>query len=562
MLGNLITMPQKTSKIFLVFLAATFVLNLLQSAKTELLLDEAYYWYYSQNLAWGYFDHPPIVAWMIRLGTTVFPAELGVRFVSCILYTINIAVLWALIDHRGKESHTLLFCILALSPTLFHAYGFLTLPDTALLFFTSLFLLVYKRFLNKATLLNTLLLGFLMAAMMYSKYHGILVILFVLLSNLRLVRNKYAWISVIMALICYIPHFKWLIDHDFVSLGYHLSDRPSSPYNFTGFTLGYLLNLIALFGLIFPWVYYSLLKTKITDDFQKALLFVVYGFILFFFIGSFSRRVQTQWLVTISIPLIIVTFTYIVDHPRARQWVLRLGLANIAILLFLRIWMINGSVLPIPFETHFNKNWVGIIQDEVGDMPVVFENSYGNAATYAFYSGNKAYSLNNTHYRLNQYSIDASEADVQHRRIVYVSRYLKQGDFEFIGAKGEKYKAKYMDNFESYRKLECIVPDKTIAIVNNPDIILKIYNPYTTDIALKNLKFGTTFLNPYKRVTEIAMITPTPVDTDLQYLNARDTTLFKVHLPRPKIEGAAYIRFAISENGLPYGYNGKNIKLD
>jgi len=555
-------MPQRTSKILVAFLMATLVLNILQSANTELLLDEAYYWYYSQNLAWGYFDHPPMVAWMIRLGNLVFPAELGVRLVSCVLYTTNIIILWTLIDRPEKERHTLLFCILVLSPTLFHAYGFLTLPDTALLFFTSLFLLVYKRFLNKTTLLNTILLGFLMAAMMYSKYHGVLVILFVLLSNLRLVSNKYAWIAVLLALICYIPHFKWLIDHDFVSLAYHLSDRPFSTFNFTDFTLGYLLNLIALFGLVFPLVYYSLIRTKITDDFNKALLCIVYGFILFFFISSFSKRVQAQWLVTISIPLIIITFNYILDHPRARQWVLRLGLANIAILLFLRIWMINGSVLPIPFETHFNKSWVGIIKDEVGDMPVVFENSYGNAATYAFYSGNKAYSLNNTHYRLNQYSIDDSEENVQHRRILYVSRYLKTGDLEFIGAKGEKYRAKYMDDFESYRKLDCIVRDKAIAIQDSPDIILRIYNPYTTDIALKNLKFGATFLNPYKRVTEIAMIMPTPVDTNLQYLKAKDTTLFKVHLPRPKMEGAAYIRFAISENGLPYGYNGKNIKLD
>src|SRR5690606_16642579 len=256
---------RRTSKILLVFLVATFVLNLLQSANTELLLDEAYYWYYSQNLAWGYFDHPPMVAWMIRLGSTLFPAELGVRFISCILYPINILLLWTLIDHPRKEKYTFLFCVLAFSPTLLQAYGFFTLPDTALLFFTSLFLLVYKRFLTETTWPNTILLGLLMAAMMYSKYHGILVILFVLFSNLGLALNKRAWISVIIALICFLPHLEWLIHHNFVSLQYHLSDRPFSPYNFTDFTLGYLLNLIALFGLIFPMVYYSLVKIKITD---------------------------------------------------------------------------------------------------------------------------------------------------------------------------------------------------------------------------------------------------------------------------------------------------------
>src|SRR5690606_11802330 len=133
-----------------------------------------------------------------RLGSIFFPAELGIRFISCMLYSINILLLWFLIDHPRKERYTLLFCVLVFATPLFHAYGFFTLPDTALLFFTSLFLLVYKRFLKKTTWLNSVGLGLIMAAMMYSKYHGILVILFTLLSNLRLVLNKKAWISVII----------------------------------------------------------------------------------------------------------------------------------------------------------------------------------------------------------------------------------------------------------------------------------------------------------------------------------------------------------------------------
>ena len=555
-------MAQRIPKILLVFLVATFILNLLQSANTELLLDEAYYWYYAQNLDWGYFDHPPMVAWMIRLGSTIFPAELGVRFISCTLYAINIILLWKLTDHPGKEKHALLFCILAFSPTLLHAYGFLTLPDTPLLFFTSLFLLVYKRFLKKGTFLDSLLLGLLMAAMMYSKYHGILVILSVLFSNIGLIRDKRAWISVIIALTCFTPHLAWLVRHDFVSLQYHLSDRPFSPYNFTDFTLGYILNLMALFGFIFPLVYYALIKIGKTDKFNKALLYITYGFILFFFISSFSRRVQTQWLIVIGIPLVIITFNYMIEHVRARQWTVRLGLANIAILLFLRIWLVDGSVLPIPFETHFNKAWADTIKNKIADMPVVFENSYGNAAIYSFYSGSKAYSLNNAHYRLNQYSIDNSEESVQHKRILYVSRYLRNGDIEFIGTKGKAYKGIYMDNFESFRKLHGMIEDQTISLEDSVSLILRIYNPYTVDIALKKLKFGAAFLNPYKRVTEIAPITPMPIDTNLQQLNSKDTTLFRVRLPNPKVEGAAYVRFGISENGLPYGYNSKNIKLD
>ena len=34
--------------------------------------EEAYYWNYAQHLDLGYLDHPPMVAWLIHLGTTVF----------------------------------------------------------------------------------------------------------------------------------------------------------------------------------------------------------------------------------------------------------------------------------------------------------------------------------------------------------------------------------------------------------------------------------------------------------------------------------------------------------
>ena len=94
-----------------------------------------------------------------------------------------------------------------------------------------------------------------MAALMYSKYHAALVILFVLFSNLQLLKNRYAWLALGVSLLCYLPHLYWLFDHDFVSLEFHLFERPNQPYNFSKFTLGFLLNLLALFGLTFPFVY-------------------------------------------------------------------------------------------------------------------------------------------------------------------------------------------------------------------------------------------------------------------------------------------------------------------
>ncbi len=130
-------MRLKLPRLFLYFLALVFILNIVQSYFTELIFDEAYYWYYAQNMSWGYFDHPPMVALLIKLGNFLFNGELGVRFVSCFLSIGTCVVLWLAIDNKDKGQHIPLFFILVYSMTLLHAYGFLTLTGYSITFFYS-----------------------------------------------------------------------------------------------------------------------------------------------------------------------------------------------------------------------------------------------------------------------------------------------------------------------------------------------------------------------------------------------------------------------------------------
>src|SRR3954468_23640527 len=61
-------------------------LRLVAAALTPITFDEAYYWMWSKHLAGGYYDHPPLVALVIRLRTLIAgDTELGVRLVSILL---------------------------------------------------------------------------------------------------------------------------------------------------------------------------------------------------------------------------------------------------------------------------------------------------------------------------------------------------------------------------------------------------------------------------------------------------------------------------------------------
>jgi 4-amino-4-deoxy-L-arabinose transferase-like glycosyltransferase len=72
-----------------VSLACVGVLILLRAVMAGLLplsADEAYYWLWSKHLAFGYFDHPPMIAWLIRSGTLLFGDNpFGVRVPGVVL---------------------------------------------------------------------------------------------------------------------------------------------------------------------------------------------------------------------------------------------------------------------------------------------------------------------------------------------------------------------------------------------------------------------------------------------------------------------------------------------
>ena len=547
-------------RIFYYLAGLLFLLNCIQAFFTELIYDEAYYWHYAQDLSWGYFDHPPMVAVLIKLSGFLNSGELGVRFMSCLFSVATIFILWRCIDNPEKRKYIPHFYLLVFSMTLLNAYGFFTLPDTPLLFFTALFLWCYKNFLEKNSIFWSVFLGVSMSLMMYSKYHAALIIIFIFLSNISLVKNKWAWLAVIVGIVCFSPHLLWLYDNQFVTIKYHLFERPNRAYEFTDFSLGFLVNLVILFGLTFPWIYKSLFKTKAQDLFTKSLLYLVYGFILFFFISSFNRRIQTQWLITICIPLVIIVYNYMLKDESTFRWILRAGIANIVLLMYLRIGLAYAPFFPVHYESHGNREWAERIVAEVGEMPVVFENSYRRAPMYEFYSGNESFSLNNIWYRQNQYSIDNSENAVQHKDVLLASKFLKRSDFDIELQSGSTLKSVYIPNFESFRKLRCAV-DRQARTENPEEWIFTLYNPYKTAIELSKLKFGIAFLNKHKQVREQQQLQVRLLEENIKSIKPTDTLRFAFSIPESRKAQPAYFRICISENNLPYGLNGNAIKL-
>ena len=239
------------------FLGIWLLLNFIQAIITPILKDEAYYWLFSKYLDWGYYDHPPMVAYIIKIGTLLFgDSFIGIRFITVLLSVGFGKILWELIPEKMKQfkGAELLFIAILTAIPIFHVYGFITTPDAPLLFFSVLFLFSVNRLEQYKSLGYTLLLGFSAGLLILSKYHGGVIILITLLMKPRLFKLWQSYLAAFLGILIITPHIIWQIEHDFISFTLHLLQRASRQFKisqtaeYLGGTLA-VLNPILLFTL-------------------------------------------------------------------------------------------------------------------------------------------------------------------------------------------------------------------------------------------------------------------------------------------------------------------------
>jgi len=270
------------TSIKLVFYAGWTILGIIQAWSTDLFHDEAFYWFCSQKLSWGYLEQPPMVNLLIYLGNLIIPNELGARIIFVLLNTLSIYILERLL----KPKNFPLFIAIVLSIGVLSIGGFLAMADNALIFFTSTFFLLYKRYLDEDKLLLTLLLGINIAAILYSKYYGLLIIIFVLASNIALLKRRSFYMIIAISAVLLFPAVLWQYEHGFISLRYHLLDNLSFPYTLsrtTDFLIGQILITGPLIGIIFLFTSF---RYRAINKFEAALKYTLVGIFGFFLLGS------------------------------------------------------------------------------------------------------------------------------------------------------------------------------------------------------------------------------------------------------------------------------------
>ena len=395
-----------------------FIVNLLQGIFTEIQEDEAYYVLYGEHLAWGYFDHPPMVGLMTFLSSLFFSGTLGVRFFTILASCLSLFTMWKIIDDKQPDKEKiLLFFTLACSIVMFNIYGFVTTPDVELILFSALFLLVYQRYLIENTWPHALLMGVLMACMIYSKYHAFLLLGLIVLSNLKLLKDGKFYVACLVTLTLLAPHILWQINTDFPSFKYHLSQR-SEPFRWSYF-FEYLPNQLLIFNpLTFGAVVYVLIKhsperatrtgagvaTPAENQvFERGLKFILIGFFFFFWLMAFRGHVEPHWTIVCVIPAVVLVYRKALIDEKLRKYTMRFILPSLLLVLTFRILLLTP--LADRFGYHGKEKYYKAIEQVAGDCPVVFRGSFQPPALYHYFTGKESSTLQCYYDRMTQYDL-------------------------------------------------------------------------------------------------------------------------------------------------------------
>lgn len=440
------------------FYSLWIILSVVQAFFTELFHDETYYWLYSNKLAWGYFDHPPAIAFFIKLGYLIFQNDLGVRLFIILLNTGTIFLIEKILQPKNLK---LYYAIIA-SVVLIHYGSVLAVPDIPLLFFTASFLYLYKRYTDKSSWWMMALLGINAGLLLLSKYHGILVILLTILSNPKMLKKASTWLGILLAFIVFLPHFIWQHTRGYPTINYHLYGREISPFDYT-YVFEFIITQPLIYGPIIGFVllYFSF-RNKSQNNFERALKFIFLGVFGLFFLFTFKGKVEAHWTDLTIVSIIYFGYAGIEKSDKLKRFTyLSLPVSLFLILgvrLFLMVDFLPES-LHVKTEFHGWKDWTNQVNAFSEGRPVVFANSYQNAAKYAFYSGITSISLNDEKGRMNQFNTWESEKELQGQKVLYLPNFYAKGIDSIQTSIGQFYYV-MLDDFQTYPDVK-ILTDQT-----------------------------------------------------------------------------------------------------
>ncbi len=290
-------------------IAVMTALRIVYASAIELRTDEAYYWTWSKETALSFLDHPPGIAWLIRLSTAIFgDTSLGVRFGGIVAMLVTQLLLADIVRRLTHDTRAVMFAVLMPEAALY--YGLLmakVAPDVVMIPFAVAMMWSLVRLAQSGDGRWWLAAGLFAGLSMLSKFTAIMfapaVAAFLLVPDWRRrwLRSPYPYLAVLVATLAFSPVLIWNAQHDWASFRFQ-GVRATANYGISLRTIGDYIGL--QFGLVgfvlLPVVLTGLVLTawrgyRTREPVAILLSTAVLVPFLYFFMKSLTLRVGDTW---------------------------------------------------------------------------------------------------------------------------------------------------------------------------------------------------------------------------------------------------------------------------
>ncbi|AMN44810.1 ArnT family glycosyltransferase [Rhodoplanes sp. Z2-YC6860] len=312
----------------------------------DLFFDEAQYWTWSRELAFGYFSKPPLLAWVIAATDPICgSSEACVRLGSPLIHLGTSLLVYAIADRLyGRQPAAWAALAFALGIGLSFSSRIIS-TDVPLLFFWAAALLAYLHLMSKPDWRWTLVLGVSFGLGLLSKYAMIYFLLGVAWACIydrdarALLKRKHIWIALLIGVALLLPNLYWNATHDFLTFK-HTGDNISGDgfrFRWTG-AGDFIGSQFAVMGPMvfasFLWIVARHLGPRVTPQDKLMLAFAIPPLLLVTAL-SFVRGANGNWAApsVISMTVLAVAWWFRFGWKHWLRGTITLGLFMQALLI-------------------------------------------------------------------------------------------------------------------------------------------------------------------------------------------------------------------------------------
>jgi hypothetical protein len=364
--------------------------------------DEAYFFVWGKYPDFGYYDHPPMIGWLIH-GLLYGGDNRFVLRLPTIIFGIIIGwLLYESLKKVDKEKAQLTAALFWISP--FNLFNVIITTDTPLILFTFLsgLFFFYGFGAGKRGLFWFLFSGIFLGLAFSSKYFAVLLGVAYLGYLLLFQRNRKGITGMVCVFLPAIPfvllNLYWNYTHCWDNIIFNFFIRHKNPFQFN--PIHFVLFLVGQIYLITPVVFYFLFKDRksIRENLITENLFIIhlilYGIpILILAVISFFKSIGLHWTLSF-IPFVFIVTAVLLPRQTLKRMVKPMTLFSaghlclvIVVLILFQTGRLNNLGLYKDTIISIKAREISQLLKPIQEGFLLTTESYDDASMLQYYSG-------------------------------------------------------------------------------------------------------------------------------------------------------------------------------